>query len=492
MSSEARRLHFMLFPLMAQGHMNPMIDIAKLIAKQGLIVTLVTTPLNALRFRSTTDRAIEAGLDIRVTLLKFPSKESGLPEGCENLDMLPSLGLVMNFMIACGKLQEPLEQALREMNPPPDCIISDMGFPWTTQVAREFNVPRIAFHGTCCFSLVCSHNIRSFKLLDTIASDSELIAVPGIPDRIEVTRVQLPNSLSRSSPDLDEIRNKILEADEESFGAVVNSFEELEPEYAKLYKEAKGRVWCVGPASLCNKDEIDKAARGNKAALEDENRWLKWLDSFEEGSVVYACLGSLCPLMPSQMIELGQGLEASNRPFVWVARGKNLDELEKWMEEDGFEERIKGRGLVIRRWAPQVLILSHPAIGAFLTHCGWNSMIEGVCAGLPMATWPMFAEQFLNEKLAVQVLKIGVGVGAKVRVQWGEEDEMGVLVKKEDVKRAIEMVMDEGGEGKERRRRARELGEMARKAAEGGSSYRNLKSLIQEIGKRQQYLQNHV
>ena len=113
----------------------------------------------------------------------------------------------------------------------------------------------------------------------------------------------------------------------------------------------------------------------------------------------------------------------------------------KWISEEGFEERTKGRGLIIRGWAPQVLILSHPSIGGFLTHCGWNSTLEGISAGVPMITWPLFADQFLNEKLVTQVLKIGVSVGMEVPMKFGEEEKTGVLVKKEDIKRAICIVM---------------------------------------------------
>ncbi|KAF7818693.1 UDP-glycosyltransferase 73D1-like [Senna tora] len=109
----------------------------------------------------------------------------------------------------------------------------------------------------------------------------------------------------------------------------------------------------------------------------------------------------------------------------------------------GYEGRIKGRGVVIKGWAPQILILSHAAIGGFLTHCGWNSTIEGVCAGVPMVTWPLFAEQFLNEKLIVQVLKMGVRVGVEVPVRWGDENKVGVSIKRERIKEAIEECMEE-------------------------------------------------
>ena len=74
---------------------------------------------------------------------------------------------------------------------------------------------------------------------------------------------------------------------------------------------------------------------------------------------------------------------------------------------------MKGKGLIIRGWAPQVLILDHEAVGGFMTHCGWNSTIESIAAGVPMVTWPLYAEQFCNEKLVKDVLKIGVDVGRK-------------------------------------------------------------------------------
>lgn len=219
---------------------------------------------------------------------------------------------------------------------------------------------------------------------------------------------------------------------------------------------------------------------------------MKWLDSQEPKSVLYVCLGSLHNLKTPQLIELGLGLESSNRPFIWVVRATS--KLEKWIQEEGFEERIKARGLVIRDWAPQLLILSHPSIGGFLTHCGWNSVLEGISAGLPMVTWPLFSDQFLNEKLVADVLKIAVKVGAENPVmkmkEEGEEekdededDDKGIVeVKKEDVKEAIERVMGKGDEAEERRKKARELGVMAKNALEdGGSSQLNIRLLIDDI-----------
>ncbi|QHN95750.1 UDP-glycosyltransferase [Arachis hypogaea] len=117
-----------------------------------------------------------------------------------------------------------------------------------------------------------------------------------------------------------------------------------EPEYASIYKKhRKDKVWCISPVSLSNKDYLDKAQRGNKVSTEE---WIhqKWLDSQKPKSV--------------------------------IRKGSQLEALEKWIKEDGFEERIKDESLIIRGWAPQLLILSHPSIGGFLTHCGWNSNLE--------------------------------------------------------------------------------------------------------------------
>ncbi|KAK3226651.1 hypothetical protein Dsin_006513 [Dipteronia sinensis] len=475
----ANQLHFVLFPFMAQGHMIPMIDIARLLAQRGVIITIVTTPHNAARFEKTLGRAIEFGLQIRLIQLQFPWEEAGLSEGCENFDLMPSLNLATNFLTAAGTLQQPVEKLFEELKPQPNCVISDTCLPYTAHIASKFNIPRISFQGICCFCLLCMHNTHVSKVLECITSDSEYFFIPSLPDRIEFTKPQI----DAVPPQLKPLGEKFMEAELATYGVIVNSFEELEPAYVEEYSKVRdGKVWCIGPVSRYNRDYLDKAQRGNKASM-DEKQILKWLDSQDSSSVLYACMGSLCNLIPAQLIELGLGLEASDRPFIWVIReGVNSKELQKWAMKNGFEERNKGRGLVIWGWAPQVLILSHPAIGGFLTHCGWNSCLEGISAGLPLITWPLFADQFCNEKLIVQILKIGVRVGVEYPTTWGEEEKIGVLVKREDVKSAVEKLMDKEKEAEERRERARELGKLAKAAVEeGGSSHLNIALLLEDI-----------
>ncbi|KAK9287555.1 hypothetical protein L1049_015976 [Liquidambar formosana] len=141
------------------------------------------------------------------------------------------------------------------------------------------------------------------------------------------------------------------------------------------------------------------------------------------------------------------------------------------------------KGLIIRGWAPQLLILEHAAVGGFMTHCGWNSTIEGVSAGVPMITWPLSAEQFYNEKLITDVLRIGLRVGSVEWASWNSERK--VSARREKVTEVVERLMGGGDEAVEMRKRAKELGEKAKRAVEkGGSSYSDADALIEELKSR--------
>ncbi|CAI9780191.1 unnamed protein product [Fraxinus pennsylvanica] len=482
MALQPEMLNIVLIPLMAPGHMIPMVDMAKNFAEHGILVTIVTTPLNAIRFTSVIDRAISSGLPIQLLQLRFPCEEAGLPIGCENADALPSYKLIRNLFSAAKMLQKPLEQTLKGLKPAPSCIICDKHLSWTVDLSNNLQVPRIVFDGMSCFTQLIMHNLHNSKVHESVP-EMEHFVVPNLPDKVEFTKLQLPGMFNPGSVDANDIREEIRATETQCYGVVVNSFEELEQRYVDEFRKIRGgKVWCIGPLSLFNRENLDKSQRGNEASI-DTNKCLKWLDSHEPNSVIYACLGSLSRLTPSQFIELALGLEASNYPFILVIKGgEKTQEIDKWVLEDGFEERIKERGLLIRGWAPQVLILSHSSIGAFLTHCGWNSTLEGICAGVPMITWPLFAEQFFNEKLVVQILGTSVRVGAEAVVDLVTQERSGAKVMKDEVKAAIDIVMDKGIKGYERREKAKELKEMAKKSVEeDGSSYLNTTLLIQDI-----------
>uniref|UniRef100_A0A1D1YA38 Glycosyltransferase n=1 Tax=Anthurium amnicola TaxID=1678845 RepID=A0A1D1YA38_9ARAE len=474
-----QKLHFVLVPLMAQGHVIPMVDLARLLAERGALVTLVATPLNVSRLKAAADSARASGLPIRFVPIPFPCAEVGLPEGCENVDLLPTGEMVTNFFRGNTLMRHPLQRYLRENPPLPHCVVSDVSHPWTRGVADEFGVPRFIFYPICCFTLQCQHNLMHHGVFDKVADAMEPVLVPDVPHRVEVTMAQAPGFFP--GDDWKEFHTEAEDAELTCDGAIVNSFDGLDPFYIEAFEKAKGKkTWAVGPVSMCNKDDADKASRGDKASVDVEH-CMSWLESMKPRSVLYVSLGSLARTPLPQVVELGTGLEASNYPFIWVIKpGDQYAEVEEWLA-DGFEERTKERGIIIWGWAPQLMILSHPSVGGFLTHCGWNSSLEGVAAGVPMVTWPAFADQFLNERFIVDVLRVGVPVGVKVPAWWGLGNS-DALVKREEVEKAVQKLMDCGTEGEERRGRATELGKMARSAMEvGGSSHANLTSFIDQV-----------
>lgn len=226
---------------------------------------------------------------------------------------------------------------------------------------------------------------------------------------------------------------------------------------------------------------MDIAERGNRPSI-DKDQCISWLDSKKPNSVLYICFGSLCVFAKSQFLELGFGLEASKRSFIWVIKDNNNVDDNANVLPRGFEESVKDRGLIIRGWAPQLLILSHPAIGGFMTHCGWNSVLESVTAGVPLITWPLFAEQFFNQNFVLNQLGIGVGIGVESGLAWGEEEKIGALVKRDRVEETVTRFMGGDESVEAMRKRASELSELAKAAvSKGGSSNINIGRLIEDL-----------
>ncbi|GLT92265.1 hypothetical protein SLE2022_101110 [Rubroshorea leprosula] len=185
MGSLIEQPHFILFPFMAPGHINPMVNIGMLLAQHSVMITIVTSPYNAVRFQKILTRATESELPIQVVKLPVPCIEVGLLEGSENLDMLSSLDLLLKFIKAIDMLQEPVQKLLGELTPRPSCLISDMCLYYTSRIAYKLQIPRISFHGFCCFCLVCLRKIHSSKVLEAITSESEYFTVAGLPDKVE-------------------------------------------------------------------------------------------------------------------------------------------------------------------------------------------------------------------------------------------------------------------------------------------------------------------
>jgi hypothetical protein len=470
-------LHILFFPFLAHGHLIPIADMAAVFASRGVRCTILTTPVNAAIIRSAVDRANDASLGtdcpaIDISVVPFP--DVGLPPGVENGTALTSPGDRLKFFQAAEQLREPFDRFLADHHP--DAVVSDSFFHWSADSAAEHGVPRLGFLGSSLFAGSCTDSMLRNNPLETAPDDPDaLVSLPGLPHRVQLRRSQMVDPVKR--PDLWELHQRVNAADQKSFGEVLNSFHELEPDYVEHYQTTLGRrAWLVGPVALAN---MDMAGRGASALSPDADSCMRWLDAKQPGSVVYVSFGTLISFSPAELRELARGLDLSGKNFVWVV-GRAGPDSSEWMPE-GFTDLIArgDRGFIVRGWAPQMLILNHPALGGFVTHCGWNSTLESVCAGVPMVTWPRFADQFNNEKLIVEVLKVGVSIGAK---DFGSGIETQEVIRGEVIAESIQRLMGNGEESNAIQKKAKDLSVEARRAVvKGGSSYNDVGRLMDEL-----------
>ncbi|CAI9783610.1 unnamed protein product [Fraxinus pennsylvanica] len=268
----------------------------------------------------------------------------------------------------------------------------------------------------------------------------------------------------------------------ETRGIMVNTFSELES-YAiqALSTDANTpKIYPVGPILNSNDN--------NSPENVSEELILDWLDNQSESSVVFLCFGSMGSFDECQVKEIATALENSGQRFLWSLRRpppKDKMELPKTYDDpqevlpDGFIERTKGVGKVIG-WAPQMAVLSHPAVGGFVSHCGWNSTLESVWCGVPMATWPLFAEQQLNAFQLVKELGIAEAIRIDYRRAFKAENPMDI-VRSEEIELGISRLMGNNGKN-EMKQKVAELKNKSRMALqEVGSSYTAQSLFIEDV-----------
>nr|QBQ64831.1 UDP-glycosyltransferase [Cyclocarya paliurus] len=257
----------------------------------------------------------------------------------------------------------------------------------------------------------------------------------------------------------------------EADGIIINTFYELESHAVSSFVEDEiPPVYTVGPMI----DLKGKTPSGNDQAKYQEI--MKWLDDQPPLSVVFLCFGSWGSFGESQLKETALGLERSGHRFLWSVRLASQDDIPtdaQNLEEilpPGFLERTKGIGMICG-WAPQAEVLAHVAIGGFVSHCGWNSILESLWHGVPIATWPIYAEQQTNAFQMVKDLGLAVELKLDYRVGSGE------LVMAEEIEKAVKRLMEADSEV---RKRVKEMSEKSRKAViEGGSSYASIGRLTE-------------
>ncbi|XP_027331755.1 scopoletin glucosyltransferase-like [Abrus precatorius] len=464
MELEDRALKLYFIPYLAAGHIIPLCDIAQLFASRGHHVTIITTRSNA--------QILHQSKHLRVHTFDFPSQEVGLPDGVESLSAVTDFDKSLRIYYAILLLREPFEKFVER--DPPDCIVADFLYPWVDELANKLGIPRLVFNGFSLFTICAMESVKTHRIDASVP-----FLIPDFPHHITINSTPPTTARGYIEP--------LLTVALKSHGFIINNFAELDgEEYIEHYKKTTGhKAWHLGPASLVRRNAEEKAERGQKSVV-SAHECMSWLDSKRDDSVLYICFGTMCYFLDKQLYEIASAIEASGHGFIWVVpekKGKeeeSEEEKEKWLPR-GFEERNREKGMIIIGWAPQVLILGHPAVGAFLTHCGWNSTVEAVSAGVPMITWPVHSDQFYNEKLISEVRGIGVEVGAEEWTVTGYYESTKVLDRYR-IANAVRRVMDGGYEAREIKRRAREFGEKARRAVEkGGSSYDNLTALIDEL-----------
>ncbi|XP_068654910.1 malvidin galactosylase UGT88C3-like [Aristolochia californica] len=258
-------------------------------------------------------------------------------------------------------------------------------------------------------------------------------------------------------------------------GLIVNTYLELES--AALEAVGEGRclpdyptppVFSVGPVLVLEEKDHSHPC-------------IEWLDTQPPQSVVFLCFGSMGDLPEPQVKEIALGIERSGHRFLCCIRVRRSDEPAPSSASDlddvlpdGFVERTKGNGLVWPRWAPQTAILSHGAVGGFVSHCGWNSCLESLWFGVPMLAWPLDAEQRLNGFELVNK------VGTALELQLDYKD--GGIVDATEVERGVRLMMEDPDKGKRAREKAMEMRAASRAAVEeGGSSFDELRRLTEQL-----------
>ncbi|KAL2237192.1 UNVERIFIED_CONTAM: putative UDP-glucose flavonoid 3-O-glucosyltransferase 3 [Sesamum indicum] len=359
-------------------------------------------------------------------------------------------------------------------------LVLDMFCTKFIQVADEFNLPAYVFFTSGAAALGLFHHLvwlrfeQNEDLTKYKSSDVEL-SVPCFSNPVPAK--VLPALFVEGGP-MSTVFLSNFKRLTETKGIIVNTFYELES-YAiesLLADTKKPKVYPVGPIMKSSSDQ----------SFDEDIK--KWLDDQPGNSVVFLCFGSMGSFEEAQVKEIALALENSGSRFLWSLRKpgqKGVKQLPTEYEDfnevlpEGFLERTEGIGKVIG-WAPQVAVLSHPAVGGFVSHCGWNSTLESVWFGVPMATFPLFAEQPLN---AFQLVK-ELGMAEAIRIDYKKNfrgEKPPDIVGAEEIEAAIRRLMaEESGSGV--RQKVKEMENKSRMAlVEGGSSYNARNLFIEDV-----------
>ncbi|TVU39879.1 hypothetical protein EJB05_13323, partial [Eragrostis curvula] len=400
-----------MFPFPFPSHITPMLQLAGLLRARGLAVTLLHTDFNA------PDSALHPEFT-------FVSIRESLPRDVvDNADMVEQM---MGLNAACeAPFQASLGELLLLHGQRAICAVVVDG-QWYAMLgaAKRTGVPALAMRadGAATFlSMLATPRLRAAGYLPVKGK----LAVPGLePLRVrDLIRVA-------GSDEETVLRFITLIADAmraSSAGVVVNTFDGIEgPELVKIQGELSRPAFAVGPLHLLSPAAVEHGLHA------PDRGCLSWLDAHRPRSVLYVSLGSVARIDRAVFQEMAAGLAASGVPFLWVLRPGFLRDAG---DEQGapplLPEGHKGK---LVSWAPQREVLAHRSIGGFWTHCGWNSMMETICAGVPVLAQPCFADQTVSARYVTH--------------RWGVGLALGEMMDRVNIANAIEglMTREEGGE----------------------------------------------
>ncbi|XP_072979776.1 7-deoxyloganetin glucosyltransferase-like [Typha angustifolia] len=465
--------HAVCVPFPAQGHITPMLKLAKLLHSFGFHITFVNTHYNQSRLLKS--NAVSSHLHLPD--FHFESIPDGLPSPGEDVTQdIPSLcnssskHLLSPFLDLVDKLNSSLS------SPPVSCIVSDGGMSFTLDAAEQLGIPDVLFWTVSACGLMSYLHYRDLveRGLTPLKDESYLTngyldtPVDWVPGMGNMKLKDFPSFVRTTNPEDFMLNFCIRETKRASRAAaiILNTYDELERSVLDAMASLLPPIYTVGPLSLqTTRISSTQLACINSNLWKEETECLQWLDGHEPSSVIYVNFGSITVMTNHQLIEFAFGLANSKHDFLWVIR-PDLVRGDTAVLPPEFTTETKGRSLIVS-WCPQEAVLSHPAIGGFLTHNGWNSTIESLSSGVAMIGWPFFAEQQTNCKFICD--------------EWGVGMEIDNNVKRDVVEGLLRELM--GGEkGKEMKRKATEWKERAVRATQhGGSSFLNLKRLVNEI-----------
>ncbi|XP_024357189.1 mogroside I-E synthase [Physcomitrium patens] len=507
--------HVVLIPWFGAGHTIPFLEIARRLAAEGIVITLVTTDRHVVEVRSLVGSMdlTSQGLPLRLLGLRdnmahlshyeWMEKEREDPEAQLNV-----VKLLQELIVDVGS---PDSMKLRNVQPaaPPVCVLHDLFVPWAQLAAENLKIEKHMFYSSSASAMSCALQTRRLYQEGRIPITREMrnmvfTDIPGLPP--------IP-ALDLFSSFMDPVMYKWMSrhyfACQNADVVLINTYYDLEkPVLDALRNEVIAApdaqikfIYDIGPLlpeSYVRRDRDDDILQQGS---EETDPCILWLNTRPPSSVIYVSFGSMQTNSPPQLLEMALGLEASGSSFLWLVRPPDSPGMTAALGgpcsiteflPSGFEDHVKERGMCYSGWAQQMRILKHPAIGGFFSHCGWNSTLEAVCAGVPILGWPFKAEQHLNCRILVDTLRVAIEVEGNPHTKEELESEkvrLDRFVSKEEIEKKVRNLMQEE-KGQLIRENMQRLRIKSREVlSQGGCSRQSFEAYLRLLrGKRDNFL----